>query len=248
MSGPLESWAVLAGLVVLGALCTLDETAAVQSWFSQPLPTALLGGWIAGDVQAGLALGLPLQLLAVGNLPVGQPFVGDRVGPLLGALGAAGAAGGWLTALPPPLGDGDPARLGWLLLVIALGSVAGDRVVRWERALHTRWTRIAMRRASAGHFDELERVHRRCLWFTALRGAAAVPCWALVTSVIWLPLFAQLPARLVAMCALLPWLVAAAAVGTLVELYGSRRGLRWIVGGLLATLALLWAGAGGGAA
>jgi mannose/fructose/N-acetylgalactosamine-specific phosphotransferase system component IIC len=241
-----ESLPVLAALALLGALATLDETAAVQSWFSQPLPLALLGGWIVGDVHAGLALGLPLQLLAVGNLPVGQPFVGDRVAPLLGALGAATAAGGWLHALPPPLGDGDPARLGWLLLVIALGSVLGDRVVRWERSLHTLWTAAALRRARLGSYVELERCHRRCLGMTALRGALSTTLWGWLIGGVWLGLFAHLPARLVQACSLLPWLVAAAAVGTLVELYGSRRGLRWILGGLVATLALSWALAGGG--
>jgi len=237
-------WPALCLTAMLGALLVLDETALAQTWFSQPLPAGILGGLIWGEPALGLALGLPLQLLAVGNLPVGQIFAGDKVTPLLGLVGAATAIGWDVSA--PFAGTGPGAgRLGWLLVAAALGSMIGDGLVRWERRLHNALMLGGLRSLHDGRYERMERAHLRCLLTTALRGAVSTVSWCLLAIVIWLPLYDLLPARLTAALGLLPWLTPALAIGSLGELYGSRQGLRWIVGGFLVTLAAAWALMGG---
>jgi mannose/fructose/N-acetylgalactosamine-specific phosphotransferase system component IIC len=94
-------WLALLLLGALGGLLLLDDTALAQTWFSQPLPVAVLTGAFCGDPLTGLALGLPIQLILAGNLPVGQSFIGDPVPPMVAVVGAAVLAG---DGLQPTLG------------------------------------------------------------------------------------------------------------------------------------------------
>ncbi len=240
-------WPALTATLLLGAWLVLDETAAVQSWFSQPLITGLLAGLVWGDPALGLALGLPLQLLAVGNLPIGQPFTGEKVTPLLGLVSAA-ALTDWSPAAAFTGTGTATARLGWMLLAASLGSLAGDRALRWQSRLHYRLMLGGLRGLRGGRYERIERAHLRCVAAAAVRGVLFTAGWGLMALVIWLPLFEHLPGRLVEALALLPWLTPAVAIGALGGLYGARRGLTWIGGGLLATLALVWALRGGGVA
>ncbi len=96
-------WAGLATVGLLGALLALDDTAYAQTWFSLPLPAALLTGLALGDPLTGLALGLPLQLVLAGNLPVGQSFTGDPTVATVATVGAAVLDG---QAHAPALGGG----------------------------------------------------------------------------------------------------------------------------------------------
>lgn len=232
-------WPQLAATVLLGALLVLDDTAYAQTWLSQPVCGGVLAGLIWGHPGAGLALGLTVQLLSLGNLPVGQAFVGERVGPLLGSVGAAAAAG-WNPGLPFGGPGAEAGRLGWLLLAVALGSVLGDQLIRRERVWHTRLVAGAMRGLREGRVEVLERAHRASLAGVAVRGAlTTLAAWCLA-ALLWIPAYDLLPARAVAALALLPWFAPAVAIGSLVELYGSRAGARWIAGGAAGTLAAAW--------
>lgn len=232
-------WPQIAATALLGALLVLDDTAYAQTWLSQPVCGGVLAGLVWGHPGAGLALGLTVQLLSLGNLPVGQAFVGERVGPLLGAVGAASAAG-WNPGLPFGGPGAEAGRLGWLLLAVSLGSCLGDRLVRWERVWHTRLVAGAMRGLREGRLEVLERAHRSSLAGVAIRGAlTTLAVWGLV-ALLWIPAYERLPDRIVAALALLPWFAPAVAIGSLVELYGSRAGARWIAGGAAGTLALAW--------
>lgn len=55
----------------VGGLISLDRTAFLQLMVSQPLVAAVVVGFSLGDPVAGLAIGSVLQLLWVGDLPVG---------------------------------------------------------------------------------------------------------------------------------------------------------------------------------
>ncbi|MDO9694484.1 MAG: PTS sugar transporter subunit IIC [Candidatus Latescibacteria bacterium] len=233
-------WPQITATALLGALLVLDDTAYAQTWLSQPVCGGVLAGLIWGHPGAGLALGLTVQLLSLGNLPVGQAFVGERVGPLLGAVGAASASG-WNPGLPFGGPGADAGRLGWLLLAVALGSVLGDQLIRRERVWHTRLVAGAMRGLREGRVEVLERAHRKSLAGVAVRGAVTtLVAWCLL-ALLWIPAYGQLPARVVAALALLPWFAPTVAIGSLVELYGSRAGARWIAGGAAGTLAAAWA-------
>ena len=77
----------LLSLGLMAGLLALDDTALAQTWFGQPLPAAVLTGYLFGDPVTGLAVGLPLQLVLSGNLPVGQTFTGDPTSAAISAVG-----------------------------------------------------------------------------------------------------------------------------------------------------------------
>ena len=224
------SWAPVAGVVLLGALLTLDDTAFAQTWLSQPLPAALLTGLVLGDPLSGLALGLPLQIVLAGNLPVGQGFTGDAA-PATVAVTAAALLDGRppATALGP--GGGGLPLLGWLLLAVALLSMAGQYAVAAERRANTAWMLLGHRTLRDGNLDRIGQLHLRCLLVTAARGAATVALALVLVLELWLPLLDRLPARLVAACGLLALLVPGLGLGALVEKYGLRRSAPWLAGG-----------------
>ena len=68
-------------LSVLGALLSLDATAVGQVLISQPLLACPIIGLVLGDLQTGLLVGVLLQLIWVGKLPVGgsNPSLGTAL-------------------------------------------------------------------------------------------------------------------------------------------------------------------------
>lgn len=237
----LPAWALLTTLF-LGALASLDDTALAQTWLGQPLPAAVVAGYVLGEPAAGLALGLPLQLATLGNLPVGRSFLGEQAAPLVGALAAA-AASGFLTAAadeavlrPGPVS----ARVGWLLVLLAVASLAGHRLVKAERAWHERQSAGALRALRDGRSGHLDLVHLRCLLGTAVRGALVASLVYAVAVLVWIPAYPDLPSRLQKALGLLPWFSPALALGALMDLYGSRAGRRWLAGAFAVVLAALW--------
>ncbi len=232
-------WLALSLTTLLAVALTLDETAVAQTWFSQPLPAGILVGLVWSEPALGLALGLTLQFLAVGNLPIGQPFTGEKLTPLLGLVAAA-AAMDWAVTTPFTITDPGTQRLGWLLVAAALGSLVGDRAVRWESRIHYRLMLVGLRGLRDGCYEQLDRAHQRCILTAAARGALMVLIWGALATWVWLPLFDALPERIRTALGLLPWLTPALAIGTLGELYGNHRGLMWLSGGFVLTLAAVW--------
>jgi len=73
-------------VLILGGLASLDSTEAFQSMWSQPLVSGPLIGWLWGDLKAGLLIGVLLQLLWLGYLPLGVAVFPDAgVGGIVGA-------------------------------------------------------------------------------------------------------------------------------------------------------------------
>lgn len=237
----LPAW-TLGAVLVLGAWTSLDDTALAQTWLGQPLPAAVLGGYLLGDPAAGLALGLPIQLATLGNLPVGRSFLGEQAAPVVGVLAAAAAAG-FLTpgeALPLLRPGPGSERVGWLLVLLAAAGLAGHRLVKAERSWHERLSAGALRALRDGRRGHLDLVHLRCLLGTALRGALVTFVVYTTARLVWIPAFADLPERLREALGLLPWFTPAVALGSLMDLYGSRAGRRWLAGAFAAVLAALW--------
>jgi hypothetical protein len=58
-------------LVAVGGLIALDGTSVGQFMLSRPFIASIIGGWIAGDAQAGAAMGVVLEAFALTVLPVG---------------------------------------------------------------------------------------------------------------------------------------------------------------------------------
>ncbi|MGD9897840.1 MAG: PTS sugar transporter subunit IIC [Calditrichaceae bacterium] len=67
--------AELISVSLLGAFLYLDTTIAFQMLVSQPIIAGTIIGWFSGNIELGLHIGFLLQLLWVGNLPVGAASV-----------------------------------------------------------------------------------------------------------------------------------------------------------------------------
>lgn len=231
---------VWAGLLA-GLLC-LDDTALAQTWLGQPLPAALLAGLIFGDPLTGLALGLPLQLVLVGNLPVGQTFTAEATAGVVAAVAAA-AEGGWrlVPALRGPGADPGPGPLGllgWLLVAVGLVSLLGHVIVQTERRAHGVWMQVGRLSLRDGSLARMERLHLRCLLATFARGALLGALFLLGLRQWWIPAYPLLGERLHEALALLPLLLPAVGLGTMVDRYGPRRSWLWVAAGAVAAFAV----------
>ncbi len=225
------SWWTLGGVALLGGLLVLDETAWAQTWFSQPLPAGLLTGLLCGDPLTGLAIGLPLQLVLIGNIPVGQTFLGDPTVAVVGAVAAASFSGDSLRS-GLITGEFSLPLLGWLLLGAALISILGHSFVQAERRAHVPWMLEGHRTLRDGDVGRILRLHHRCLAMTFVRGAVGVVLASLALARLWIPLLAAMPDRVQQAVGILAVLLPGLGLGTAIDRYGAKRCLPWVAAGL----------------
>ncbi len=114
--------------VVLGGLAALDATPVAQTLFSQPIVTSLLLGWLWGDPQTALAVGVVLQILAASTTPLGSRTPEDYA--------TGGVAG---TAVALALAHGveiapwrDSAQLAGVFVGL-LCATSGVPLIKWQR-------------------------------------------------------------------------------------------------------------------
>ncbi len=83
----------LLGLAAWGVVVAVDLVSVPQALLARPLVAATMAGWLAGDVGAGLRVGVALELFALEVLPVGAARYPDYgPGAVAGAVVAAGAS------------------------------------------------------------------------------------------------------------------------------------------------------------
>jgi mannose/fructose/N-acetylgalactosamine-specific phosphotransferase system component IIC len=222
------------GLGVLGAVLAVDETSFAQTWLSQPLPAALLTGLVLGEPAAALVPGVFMQLLVLGNLPVGMAGSQDASSATVGVVGGALVAG-WTPA--PSVGLFD-WPVGLMLVLMALASWGGGRLVTLERRSHLAWKLASYRELRDGDFTVVDRLHRRALRVCALRGAGASLLVAVLVSLGWAPLVSAMPMPVQRILGLAPWLVLPLVLGAVSDRMGHRRAVPWLVTSLAVGLAL----------
>jgi mannose/fructose/N-acetylgalactosamine-specific phosphotransferase system component IIC len=132
---------VVISLLLWGTLVGLDLVSVPQAMISRPLVAGTVAGWLAGDVEAGLRIGVLFELFALDVLPVGAVRYPDY-GP------ATVAAVGLGTGAPWELGLGVSAALGLVLAV--LGGWSLQVVRRWNaRAIQRQAAALAAGESSA---------------------------------------------------------------------------------------------------
>jgi mannose/fructose/N-acetylgalactosamine-specific phosphotransferase system component IIC len=146
----------------LGGLAALDRTAFAQTMLAHPVVCGTLAGWVAGDPQSGLRLGLVLGLFASRRAPIGGE------GPLIDWTSAA-------VAVPFALRE---VAAGWqwgLGLVAGLAlALLGGQLIGLVRALAARRDASLGRAVGVGDLDAIERFHTACLVLHFARGAVLV--------------------------------------------------------------------------
>ncbi|NIQ11824.1 MAG: PTS sorbose transporter subunit IIC, partial [Gammaproteobacteria bacterium] len=105
---------LLAGCVSM--LTGLDRVALVQAMISRPLVAAPLTGWLLGNPLIGLEIGMLLEMLWLGRLPVGAAIPPDDTQVAVGATVLAVSMGHFLNI------SGMPMVLLAVLIAIPLGK------------------------------------------------------------------------------------------------------------------------------
>lgn len=111
----------LALLLLWGTVVALDLVSVPQLLLNRPITAAAIAGWIAGDVGAGLRVGVILELFALDVLPVGSARYPDYGPAAVAAAVAAVNRSAW---------EVGPA----ILLALLLGSLGARTLPRLRHA------------------------------------------------------------------------------------------------------------------
>ena len=145
-------------LVIWGTLVGLDLVSVPQAMIARPVVAGAVAGWLAGDVEAGLRVGVLFELFALDVLPVGAVRYPDY-GPATVAATALASDSPWQLAL------GLSAALG--LAIAVLGGFSLQLVRRANaRAIQHRSAALA-----AGESGAIRRLQYSSLTRDATRGA-----------------------------------------------------------------------------
>lgn len=141
---------LLAGLVSM--LTGLDRVALVQVMISRPLVAAPLTGWVLGNPLVGMEIGMLLELLWLGRLPVGAAIPPDDTQVAVGATVMAIGVGHLLVL------SGMPLVILSVLIAIPLGKF-GQVFDRLARHANDRLAVSGYDALNDGNISRLERFH-----------------------------------------------------------------------------------------
>jgi PTS system mannose-specific IIC component len=216
-------------IALLGAFLGLDVVSFPQAMISRPIVAATLAGAFIGYPQAGLLIGVVLELIALDTLPFGASRYPE--------WGSAGVVGGALFAAQPP---GMPGALpASLLAALLTASVSG-------------WSMVTLRRIIAGRLertrDSIEAGSRDALFSLHLSGMTMDLLRAGLVTMLGMIIFSPLVRAIVAIWgsesapsrAVVVVIAAIVAGGALWKVFHSIRRVVWLfLGGLLASTILL---------
>lgn len=166
---------LLAGLVAM--LTGLDRVALVQVMISRPLVAAPLTGLVLGNPLLGLEVGMLLELLWLGRLPVGAAIPPDDTQVAVGATVLAFSMGQMLDLV------GMPMVILAVLVAIPLGKF-GQIFDRLARKVNDRLAVAGLKALGNGNTNGLERRHLVGLTSFAVSSLATACVIVLIGSVI----------------------------------------------------------------
>lgn len=129
----LDPGATITALLAWGTVVGVDLVSFPQALLSRPLIVGAVAGWLLGSVEAGLRVGLLLELFALDVLPVGAARYPDYGAGTVGAV-LLSTAGPW------------QQTLGLSTLFALVFAVLGGLSLQRLRAANTR----ALQQAAAG--------------------------------------------------------------------------------------------------
>jgi mannose/fructose/N-acetylgalactosamine-specific phosphotransferase system component IIC len=147
---------VVGSLLVWGTIVGVDLVSFPQAMLNRPLVAASVTGFLTGDLEAGLRIGLLLECFALDVVPIGATRYPD-FGPASVVSTATASIAGWQ----------DPTGLG-VMIALTL-ALAGGSGMEFVRRLNGRLARIATPALVAGDAATLARLQRTGLLADALR-------------------------------------------------------------------------------
>lgn len=145
---------VFAGALV-ALLGGLDRMPVGQFMICRPLVCAPLAGWVVGQIEAGLTVGILTELLWLGRLPVGATVPPDDTQASVGAVVLSALLAGGEQA-------GPTLTLYCLLLALPLAKI-GWLLEHWARRRNDSLPAMLASRLEAGDDAAIERIHLRGL-------------------------------------------------------------------------------------
>jgi mannose/fructose/N-acetylgalactosamine-specific phosphotransferase system component IIC len=216
-------------IAMLGALFGLDVVSFPQAMFSRPIVAATLAGAFIGHPQAGLLIGVVLELIALDTLPFGASRYPE--------WGSAGVVGGALFAAQAP---GMPGALpASLLAALLTASISGWSMVVLRRIIAGRLERTRDS-IEMGSRDAVLSLHLSGMSMDLLRGALVTTLGMIVFSPLVRAITAiwgsdSAPSRAVVVV-----VAAIVAGGALWKVFHSVPYVLWFfLGGLIASIAFL---------
>lgn len=217
----------LLALLVWGTLVGIDLVSVPQAMVARPIVAGVVAGWIAGDAEVGLRVGVLLELFALDVLPVGASRYPDYGPATVGAAAYVAYVGNW------------QASLGVATAIAVVVAVVGEWSLyrlrhRIARAIQERSAALAAgdsRAVRVLQYSSIARDALRSLGLTALALVLGVGAAR------WLKLDDATSALLTMVaigCGL------AAVIGGAVRNAGPGARFRWLAAGAAAGLTLGW--------
>ena len=213
-------------LIVWGVVVGLDLVSVPQAMLARPIVVGAVAGAILGNLEAGLRVGVLLELFALDVLPVGASWYPDYGPATVGATAYAAAVSGWEASL------GIACAIG-----LAVGLVGGASL-QWLRHRVVRDLNTRTAELDAGRSAAIRGLQYRSIARDAVRSA--------LLTLLALAL-AEAAARWLALDPRTEWtlsLVAvgcglAAVIGGALRSAGRGARMRWFVAGAAGTALLL---------
>lgn len=149
------SWTHVLIAGVWGGLCAVERRGFLQAMFSRPLVAATVMGMVLGDVPAGIAIGMVLELYYLGAAALGAAR------PENDTLTATGAAAGASCLALGNGADSTPAIWSLCILGFAPLGILGRLV---DRRLEQYSATLAVKALSSAEQGHLRRAVRQNLW------------------------------------------------------------------------------------
>lgn len=135
----------------LAVICGLDRTAAFQLMLSRPLVAGPLTGLVLGQPLLGLQVGLLVELLWLGRLPVGASIPPDDTQLAIGAT--------FLATSLLPSGESPTVLVLFALIISMPLAKCGQVFDRLARRANDTVARRADRQAQSGNLRVISRLH-----------------------------------------------------------------------------------------
>jgi mannose/fructose/N-acetylgalactosamine-specific phosphotransferase system component IIC len=216
-------------IAMLGAVLGLDVVSFPQAMISRPIVAATLAGAFIGHPQAGLLIGVVLELIALDTLPFGASRYPE--------WGSAAVVGGALFAAQPP---GMPGALpASLLAALLTASISGWSMVVLRRFIATRLERTRDS-IETGSRNALLSLHLSGMTMDLLRGALVTTLGMMIFSPLVRAIVAiwgsdSAPSRAVVVV-----VAAIVAGGALWKVFHSVPHILWFfLGGLIVSIVLM---------
>jgi mannose/fructose/N-acetylgalactosamine-specific phosphotransferase system component IIC len=216
-------------LALLGAVLGLDVVSFPQAMIARPIVSSTVAGAFIGHTEAGLLIGVMLELIALDTLPFGASRYPE--------WGSAGVVGGALYAAQPA---GLPGALpASILAALLTASISGASMVALRRLIAGRLER-SRDQIEDGSRSALFALHVWGMTLDLLRGALVTTLAMLIFSPLVKAIVATWGSESAYARAVAVVVAAMVAGGALWKVFHSVRHVIWFfAGGVLVYLALM---------